>query len=62
VLGTPFEPLTAGNITAEVGLPLFDTEYLIRVRSANLNTGGFESIGSNLATVLTVGRPQVKGC
>ena len=61
VLGTPLQPLTDGNITAEIGLPLPDTEYLIRVRSANLNQGGFEHLGSNPITAMTVGRPQIVG-
>ena len=57
ISGTPLEPQTAGNITAEIGMLDPDTEYLVRVRSANFNQGGFESRGSNLASILTVGRP-----
>ena len=59
VVGTPFSPMTNSTVTAQMGLPLADTEYLLRVRSANLNEGGFELVGSNLATVLTVGRPEI---
>lgn len=58
VLGTPFAPLTNDTITADIGLLLPDSEYLVRVRSANLNQGGFEVLGSNVASLLTVGRPQ----
>ena len=58
ILGTPFAPLTNDTITADVGLLLPDSEYLLRVRSANLNQGGFEMLGSNVASLLTVGRPE----
>ena len=59
ILGTPLQPLTNQSIVVEVALPQPDTEYLMRVRSANLNQGGFETLGSNLATILSAGRPEI---
>ena len=57
ILGTPLSPLTAVNVTAHVGLLMPDAEYRLRVRSANLNQAGFETRGSDIVTVVTVGRP-----
>lgn len=59
VLGTPLQPVTNESVSAMVGNLKADSTYRIRVRSANLNEGGFETKGSNQVTVLTVGRPQI---